>query len=74
MIEIIEKYLDDVRPYLAKDSGGVDFVSYDEITGMLELRLTGMCRTCPLSSMTLRGAIERYIKSKLPQVNRIIPV
>ena len=67
----LESILDIARQYLAKDGGGVEFVSWDETLGILELRLTGACEDCPLSMLTLRAGIERLIMNSLPEVKRV---
>lgn len=67
----VEAELDKIRPYLAIDEGGVEFVRFEEETRTLELRLTGNCSDCPLSMMTLRGGIERFLLISIPEIRRI---
>jgi len=69
--ERIEKSLDDIRGYLQEDGGNVEFVGYDDSTGVLYVRLTGSCAECPFSIMTLRAGIERYVKSEIEEIFRI---
>jgi Fe-S cluster biogenesis protein NfuA len=69
--ERVEMVLVQVRPYLEIDKGGVEYVLFEEETGVLELRLTGNCRDCPMSLMTLRAGIERYIIKNIPEVRRV---
>lgn len=68
---VVEAELEKIRPYLAIDNGGVEYVRFEEETRTLELRLTGNCAICPLSMMTLRAGIERFILAALPEVRRI---
>ncbi len=68
---VVENELEKIRPYLAIDNGGVEFVRFEEDERTLVLRLTGNCAVCPLSMMTLRAGIERFILSALPEVRRI---
>lgn len=63
--------LHEVRPYLLEDGGDVELVRYEEDTRIVEIRLLGNCKTCPMSGMTLRGGIERYVMSKVPNIKRI---
>lgn len=63
--------LDEIRIYLNEDGGDVEFVNCDIDTGILNIRLTGNCESCPMSEMTLRAGIERYIKHKIPEITRI---
>ncbi len=71
MIERIETILDQARPYLALDKGGVEFVSFDPIIGILELRFTGACAACPLQMMTLRAGIEKLLQNSLTEIKRV---
>jgi Fe-S cluster biogenesis protein NfuA len=67
----INDVLTQVRPYLNSDGGDVEFVRFEESTGVAEVRLLGNCRDCPLSIMTLRAGIERFIIKKVPEVRRV---
>ena len=63
--------LENIRPYLLKDGGDVEFVRFDKASSVLELRLLGNCKGCPLSLMTLRGGIERHILTAVPEIRRV---
>ncbi len=66
----VQKVLDKVRPYLLKDGGDVELVSINE-DNTIDVRLTGACRTCPLSMMTLRAGIERQLMLEIPAIKRV---
>ncbi len=66
----VQKVLEKVRQYLMKDGGDVELVSInDDYT--VDVRLTGACRTCPLSMMTLRAGIERELMLAIPEIKRV---
>jgi Fe-S cluster biogenesis protein NfuA len=67
----IEQALERVRPYLLIDGGGVQLVSVDTATGIVEVAMTGACQTCALRLMTLRAGIERAILKAAPELTRI---
>lgn len=69
--QAIEAVLEQVRPYLMEDGGNVEFVRYEPDTHIVEIRLLGNCKTCPMAGMTLRGGIERMIIAHVPIVKRI---
>jgi len=69
--QAIIKALSEIRPYLMEDGGDVELVRFEEDTRIVEIRLLGNCKTCPMSGMTLRGGIERYILSNVPDIKRI---
>jgi Fe-S cluster biogenesis protein NfuA len=66
----IQKALNNIRPYLQADNGDVELVEVSE-DGIVKVRLTGSCKICPLSVMTLRAGIERAIMNEVPAVKRI---
>jgi len=71
--ERIKTALEDVRPSLQADGGDVEFVSVSE-DGVVSLKLTGACGSCPMSQMTLRMGIEKYLKKVIPEVTAVIGV
>jgi Fe-S cluster biogenesis protein NfuA len=66
----INAVLDKIRPFLQTDGGDVMLVKADQY-GIVELKLTGACNTCPLKPMTLRAGIERAIMHEVPEIKRI---
>jgi Fe-S cluster biogenesis protein NfuA len=39
--------------------------------GVVKVELKGACSGCPMSAMTVQWGIERYLKSKIPEVLRV---
>jgi Fe-S cluster biogenesis protein NfuA len=70
MEEQILKALETIRPFLQADNGDVELV---EVTneGIVKVRLTGVCKDCPMSVMTLRAGIERALMRQVPGIRRI---
>jgi len=66
----VEEALNTIRPYLEADGGNVEVV---EITSnnVLRLELTGACKTCNMSHMTMRAGIEETIKKAVPEITAI---
>ncbi len=69
----LEEALNIVRPSLQADGGDVSLVGIRE-DGTVELRLTGACHGCPMSAITLRAGIERFLISAVPGVKQVIAV
>lgn len=69
-IDNVEKVLKEVRPYLQMDGGDVEVLKILN-DGIIEVRLIGACKSCPLSMMTLRAGIERALMKEIPSVKRI---
>jgi len=70
MIDKIKQALDDIRPSLQADGGDIEFVDFNE-DGIVEVRLTGACFGCPMSQITLKQGVEKYLKDTLPQVKSV---
>ena len=66
----ILKALESIRPFLQSDNGDVELVEVSE-DGIVKVRLTGECRDCPMSVMTLRAGIERSLMRQVPGIKRI---
>lgn len=67
MKEKVEKVLEEIRPYLQADGGDVELVEVSD-EGVVKVKLTGACGGCPMSTMTLKMAIEKRLKEKIPEV------
>lgn len=74
MKEEVEKAIASIRPALQRDGGDVELVEVEEEGGVVKVRLTGACRGCPMSQMTLTMGIEQELKKKVPQVKKVVAV
>lgn len=61
--------LDSVRPYLGSHGGDVTLVGI--VDGVVRLELTGSCRSCPSSSVTLELAVEDAVRTAAPEIEAI---
>jgi Fe-S cluster biogenesis protein NfuA len=66
----VERAIREIRPRLRADGGDIELVDVDE-GGIVKVKLKGACAGCPMSQMTLKLGVERYIKEKIPQVERV---
>ncbi len=73
MREAVEKALAKVRPMLQADGGDVELIEVTE-DGVVKVRLQGTCGACPMSQMTLKMGIERYLKREVPEVTEVVAV
>lgn len=69
--EKIKSVLELIRPSLQMDGGDVQFIDFDEKSGLLKVELMGHCAHCPMSAVTLKQGIEAEIKKSVPQVNEV---
>jgi len=66
----VKAAIENVRPSLMADGGDIELVSVSE-DGIVKVRLTGACGSCPYSLMTLRQGVESYIKKVVPKVKEV---
>ena len=66
----IEATLDIIRPSLQADGGDVQLVDVSD-DGVVTVRLTGACGGCPMSQITLKEGIERYMKEVHPEIKTV---
>jgi Fe-S cluster biogenesis protein NfuA len=71
MKERVEAAISKVRPALQADGGNVELVEVSP-DGIVKVRLTGACGSCPMSQMTLKMGIERAIKQEVPEVKEVV--
>ncbi len=72
MKEQVEKALNKIRPSLLADGGNVELVDIED--GVVKVRLTGACGGCPMSQLTLKMGIERFLKKEVPEVKEVVAV
>lgn len=60
-----------IRPAVAQDGGDILFDSFDEVTGVVSLRLRGACAGCPSSSATLKAGVEQMLRHYVPEVTAV---
>ena len=72
MKEKVEEVLNKIRPSLVADGGNVQLVDVDD--GVVKVKLTGACAGCPMSQMTLKMGIEKFLKKEIPEVKEVVNV
>jgi Fe-S cluster biogenesis protein NfuA len=68
----VEAALDEVRPALRMDGGDVELLGVEE--GVVSVRLLGACGGCPMATMTLVGFVEERLRTRVPEVRRVVNV
>jgi Fe-S cluster biogenesis protein NfuA len=71
--EIVESWLDRIRPGLVADGGNVELVGVEN-DGTVRITLQGACAACPAQIATLRVGIEEPLRRALPGVQAVVLV
>ncbi len=69
MKELVEKALEKIRPLLQRDGGDIELVEVTD--GIVKVRLTGACKGCPMSQMTLKQGVERMLLKEIPGLKSV---
>ena len=72
MKDKVQEVLNIIRPSLQADGGDVELVDVKD--GIVSVKLKGACAGCPMSTMTLKKGIERFLKEKLTDVKEVVSV
>jgi len=70
-IGVIRKVIEDIRPNLRRDGGDCELISVEG--AKINVKLTGACVFCKLSSATLEGIQAKLIET-LGEFVRVVPV
>ncbi len=65
----VEMAIAKIRPFLQRDGGDIELVEVSD--GIVKVRLTGACKGCPMSQMTLKQGVERAIMKEVPGVTEV---
>ena len=82
--EVVNKSLDDIRPYIEADGGYLEFVEIEynldeairdyygvkdgEEAAIVKVRLHGACTSCVMSAQTLKMGIEKHLIMTFPEI------
>ena len=72
----VNKVLDIIRPYVEADGGYLEYVAIDYLKEgpIVMVRMLGACAGCSMSAQTMTMGIEKLVKEKFPEVQRVISV
>ena len=70
MEQKIKDALAQIRPYLQRDGGDIEFVELTE-DNVVKVRLQGHCASCPGAQMTIKGVVERLLKESYPEIQGV---
>ena len=65
----VEAILENIREGLKSEGGDIELVDLKE--GVLYVRLTGACKTCLMSELTLKNFVEKNIIREVPEITEV---
>ena len=72
----VNAVLDEIRPYVEADGGYLEYVAIDYLKEgpIVMVRMLGACAGCAMSAQTMTIGIEKLIKDRFPEVQRVLSV
>jgi Fe-S cluster biogenesis protein NfuA len=69
LTQAVQQALDKIRPMLQRDGGDIELVEVTD--GVVKVRLTGACKGCPMSQMTLKQGVEKLLMKEVPGLKQV---
>jgi Fe-S cluster biogenesis protein NfuA len=67
--KLVEQALEKIRPMLQRDGGDIELVEVND--GVVKVRLTGACKGCPMSQITLKQGVEKLLLKEVPGLKEV---
>ena len=64
--EQIKSTLDKIRPFIQRDGGDVEFLTYE--SGVVYIKMLGACANCVAQDETVSSGIEMILVDEVPGV------
>lgn len=71
MYDQVADVIEIIRPAIQADGGDILLIDVNELTGVVQVELTGACVSCPASTVTMKAGIERIMKDRVPGVTEV---
>lgn len=68
-IDEIKQVLDKVKPYIQRDGGDVEFVSFED--GIVKVKMLGACMDCMSIDDTIKDGIEAILLDEVAGVTEV---
>lgn len=69
IVKKVQDALEEIKPQIQADGGDIELVSVEN--GTAKVRLKGACIGCPMSTLTLKQGVERVIRAKIPEIQKV---
>lgn len=71
MYDQVADVIEIIRPAIQADGGDILLIDVNELTGVVQVELTGACVSCPASTVTMKAGIERIMMDRVPGVTEV---
>ena len=72
----VNNVLDEIRPFIEMDGEYLEYIAIDYTKDgpIVMVRMLGACAGCAMSAQTMTMGIEKLVKERFPEVQRVISV
>lgn len=70
--EEIKKVINKIRPYIQRDGGDIEFVSF--VDGNVNVRMLGACNDCLMLDDTIKDGVEAILLEEVEGVKQVCVV
>ena len=70
-INEIKQTIENIRPYIKRDGGDVEFVGFDEDNGVVTVKMLGACVGCAAVDQTVFYGIQSLLMEEVAGVNEV---
>ncbi|MGL4647109.1 MAG: NifU family protein [Mycoplasmoidaceae bacterium] len=67
----IKEVIDEIRYYISMDGGDLEFIEFDNITGIVTIKLAGACVGCHLVDTTYNEGVKEILVNEIEEVKDI---
>lgn len=65
----IKKVINKIRPYIQRDGGDIEFVSFED--GIVNVRMLGACSDCFMLDDTIKDGVEAILLEEVQGVKEV---
>ena len=69
----VRRVMGDVQSYARSHGGEIHLVGVS-VEGDVTIRMTGACKGCPMSAITLKLGIEQQLRALVPGVRTVVQI
>lgn len=66
----IKKVLNKIRPYIQRDGGDVEFISFEN--GIVTVKMLGACSDCLMLDDTIKDGVEAILMEEVEGVIKVV--
>ena len=71
-VDEIKKVIEKIRPYIQRDGGDVEFVSFED--GVVNVHMLGACMDCLSIDDTLKDGIEAILMDEVEGITEVVAI